>query len=300
MPEEAVVESPSSEPSLSDYRAEREGKVTPAADPVPAEPAKSADGPEPSKQESSEVEEAGTDTKPKGGFQRRIDKLTKEIGERDRQISDLNSRLAALEEKKPEVKAEAKADGDPKPKADQFKEYDEYLEAVSRWVARQELKAEKESQAKSEQERQKKDTETAAKAQFDKFLGQMQKVREANPDYDDVFSDTQIPNYIHNRLVRMENGAEVAYQLAKNKEVLGKILELNQKALDAGDNDFSDAYWEFGAFVRSLKDSPKPVERPVSKAPSPITPVRGGDAPTDADEDSMSLSEYRKRREARR
>lgn len=314
MPEPEVIERESSsqaEPSLAEYRKERE-TATPAAVPSEketTEPAKSAAGTEPaSDAENSEVEEgADKEAKPKGGFQRRIDKLTKEKSELERAFTEsqqttaeLKTRLDALEKRNPETKVEAKADGDPEPKEEDFKEYRDFIKEMAKWVTRQESKAATEAQQKTQREQSEKETQASRKAQFDKFLGEMRTVRESNQDFDEVFKDTQIPDYIHNRMVRMEKGAEIAYALAKDKTALGKILELNDKALKAGDNDFSEAYWEFGSFVRSLspKNSPTTPTRPVSQAPTPISPVRGGEAVSDADSDSMSLSQYRKGRES--
>jgi flagellar biosynthesis chaperone FliJ len=311
MPTEEVVERESSspaEPTLADYRKERETGTPAAVTPETTEPAKTATDSEPvTTAENSEEEEAGTVTKPKGGFQRRIDKLTKEKSDLERAFTeaqqntaDLKTRLDALEKKNPEVRADARAEGDPKPKAEDFKVYEEFIESLGRWVVRQETKAANDAQQKTQREESEKQKQAAGKAQFDKFLGEMRTVREGNSDFDEIFSNTQIPDYIHNRLVRMEKGAEIAYALAKDKAALGKILELNEKALKSGDGDFSEAYWEFGSFVRSLaqKNSPTTATRPVSQAPTPISPVRGGEAVSEADADKLSLSDYRKGRES--
>lgn len=317
MPEEVEVPSPAqdTEFSLSEYRAQREGKAPSATTPEVTEPVKSADGSEPPIVENSEVvEEAGKDDKPKGGFQRRIDKLTKEkaelersVNERDGKLTELVSRLEALEKKNPEVRAEARADGDAKPKDTDFKEYHEYIEALSKWTYRQERKAETEASEKSRLETAKKETEATSKAQFDKHLNEVRALRDAHPEFEQSLNDLTVPQYIHNRLVRMDKGADVLMALAQDKEAQKRILDLNQKAVEEARGnlaaaDFSEAYWEFGAFVRSLnqqKNSPK-QERPVSQAPAPISPVRGGDAPSDPDTDKMSLAEYRKSRESGR
>jgi len=322
MPTEEVIapvtpaaEGSETEISIADYRKTRsEGKETEA--PAPAEAGKTApvtEAGKPQEQEEEEIE--GTDkdgkatkVKVKGGFQRKIDKLTKEKSDLERTVGDLTSRLDALETKKPEVKVEARAEGDPEPKEENFKEYKEFAKALGRWVTRQEIKANQESTAKTQQEQAETERKAQSKQQFDRYLGEMRAVKDSKPDFDAVFADTQFPDYIHNRLVRMEKGAEAAYELAKNKEVLKKILDLNGEALRRGDNDFSEAYWEFGAFVRSLHgsspqgSSPAPTtktEKPVSQAPTPITPVGGAAGPTEIDPDKIdSVAEWRRVRGA--
>src|SRR5690349_1981992 len=99
MPEENAVVAPAtpevdtSAVSIADYRKERTEPETPATAP---EPVKTAPVPEAGKPQEKEEEEAATGTKPKGGFQRRIDALTKEKGDLERTVSDLQTRLQAL------------------------------------------------------------------------------------------------------------------------------------------------------------------------------------------------------------
>ena len=318
-PETEVVQAPAApapdttEVSISDYRKARsEGKeVVADVTETPADGAdkgvvKTAPVTESgqSKDEEEGEEEAGTGPKPKGGFQRKIDKLTRERSELERtnaELREVNTRLQALETKNPEVKVEAKADGDPKPDKTKFTDYDEYAVALSRWVTRQELKANQESQVKTQRDQAESDRKAQTKQQFDKYVGEMRAVKDSKPDYDAVFQETQFPDYIHNRLVRMDKGAEIAYELAKNKEVLKKILDLNAEGLRRGDNDFSDAYWEFGAFVRSLQKTSSPekkIDKPVSSAPAPITPVGQGAGPAeiDLDKGDISIADYRRMR----
>lgn len=317
MPEEPVIEresSPATEQTVAEYRKEREAGTSAADRQEIVDPAKSAAGTEPADKENSEgTEEAEDKGKPRGGFQRRIDKLTKEKSDLERTVAEsqqttaeLKTRLDALEKKNPEVKEEAKASGDPKPKVEDFKVYEEFIEALSKWTYRQESKAASDATAKSQREEQQKQSTAQKKAKFDTFVSELRTVREAHPDIEQLFAEMSIPNYIHTRLVNMgKAGAEVTYELAKNKEVQAKIVELNQKAIDdAGGQianaDFSDAYWEFGAFVRSVtqKSSPNATTRPVSQAPTPISPVRGGEAVSEADPDKMSAAEYRRARES--
>ena len=313
--EEAVAGTPTPEVdeswvNLAEVRQERaKEKAAPATPEPKAEEVKTAPVTEAGKsEEEEEIEGTDNDGKPakikvKGGFQRKIDKLTREKSELERTVADLQARQTALETKKPEVKVEAKAEGDPEPKEEDFKDYKEYAKSLARWVTRQEIKADRENAQKSEKEESEKQSQAKAKEKFDKYLSGLKELRAADREFDAALQTAQIPNYIHHRLIGMADGPKVAQALFKNKEVMERIAQLNQEALVRGDNDFSDAYDEFAVFVRSLKTASSSVkpEKPVSQAPKPITPVGGGAGPTEVDLDKVdSVAEYRRLKAAGR
>lgn len=70
----------------------------------------------------------------------------------------------------PTSRAEAKADGDAKPKETDFKDYPEYIEALSKWTYRQERKAETEAAERTKQETSKKELDEAHNARSAKFI----------------------------------------------------------------------------------------------------------------------------------
>lgn len=305
MLEEAVV-TPASETddswvNLSEIRAGMQ-KDTPAA--PPKEEAKTAPVPEAGKPEEEE-EEAGKDEKPKGGFQRRIDKLTKEKAELQRQyeseVGDLRARLDALEKPKAEIKAEAKAEGDPEPSEENFKDYKEYAKALARWTTRQELKAEKESAKKADEDSARKESDARAKASLDSFLGDIRQARETDQDFEKAIqTGLEIPNWMDFECKRRGSvGAKIIVALAKNRTAYDEIVALNNEAVERGDNDFTEAFDAFSAFVRSLKNSsPEKKGKPVSQAPEPIKPVAGSAGTTGhntENEEYISLSDLRKR-----
>ena len=305
MPTEEVVQpTPTPEPSLAEYRKERETgepaqEIPSAAAPEP-EPAKTAAAPEAAIPETKpEAKGADNDTpKPRGGFQRRIDELTREKADLQRRNEEFEARLAALEGKANPA-AEAQASDDPEPVLENFKTYEDWVRSHNRWAARQEIKAADDKAAKAEQAEQQKAQQKAVEEKHEAYSRAIPAVEEVHEDFREVLSDPKLvlPMYVQDAIKGMgAKGPEVAYQLAKNAEVRGKILDF----FNAGDHQ--EAWFEFSVFVRSLtaKPSPNPVEKPVSSAPTPITPVGGGTASAELDPDKMGVSEYRKQRAAGR
>lgn len=307
-PAVGAVPPESSEVSIADYRKTRTEAPEPAAAPLVEKPAKTAAASETAQPEIEEGSEAdkGPEPKPKGGFQRRIDQLTKEKGTLERRIAELEASPAAPV--KTTVAAAAAAAGDAKPKEANFNDYAEFIEALTRWVHRQETK---QAETKTLEEQKAADETTAkqrAKEKFDSYTSAIPAFEEAHTDFRALLSDPALvlPNYIQTAIVGLkEKGVAVAYELAKefkadpDGSTLGAILRLNETG------DFEVAMLELGAFVRSVHPptntdtkSPTTPARPASKAPTPITPVSGAAPANEADLDKMDPAEYRRLRRA--
>lgn len=220
-PTESVDSGEQSDVSLRRYRHDREGGRPPLED---RKPYAHADAPfESDRWQPSEPA-------PRGGFQRRIDKLTREKADLERRLAERQGATSS---------------------GQQFESIEEMTTRVIREAAERERATEQQrGRQASEPQRQQ------HQASSDKYTAELRRVKATNPDFDQVFAGFQIPNYIHDQLLRMEKGAEVAYALAKNRQALNRILELNEKAFDrAGGNvdaaDFSEAVKEFEAFARS-------------------------------------------------
>lgn len=323
MPETTAVATPapeteSTEVSIADYRKERAEPSTAAAttpEKTPGAASKPAPESASGQPESKTPDDKGADKdadKPKGGWQRRIDKLTKEKSDLERQNQDLAQRITALEQKNPAAKTEAAAGDDPEPKEDDFKEYRDYVKALARWTTRQEQKAAAKTIADNDRKAEETEAQQRAKEEFDAYQNALPAAEETHADFRELLSDPELmlPNYIQLAIVQMaDKGPEAAYQLAKDfkasgdNSVLAKILADNERG------KFSLAMVKFGAFVSSLEKgtsgtagkpgSPEPAKRPVTQAPTPITPVGSSGGATEVDPDKIeSVSEWRRQRAA--
>ena len=221
-----------SDVSLRRYRNERESGRPPSEDRKPY--VRGNDAPFESEQWRP------SEPAPRGGFQRRINRLTKEKAELERQL--------------------AERQGTTGQQGQQFESIEEMTARVIREAAERERTAARQREAPAaESTPETPSQQRVPQERSEKYVSELRRVRQSNPDYDAVFAGFEIPDYIHDKLTRMEKGAEVAYALAKNKTALKKILDLNAEALRRGDNDFSEAYWEFGSFLRSLQNSTSPA-----------------------------------------
>jgi hypothetical protein len=201
--------------------------------------------------------------KKKGGFVRKIERLETANELLERQNRELMERLAA---RTAETATEPVADGQ-KPKLENFKTYEDYVEALTDWKI---------------------DRDVVAKG----YAEQIEKSRKLHPDWDDVFAengDIMAFNETHQAIREHEMGSEIVYYLLKNPDIAKKLAKMSVFRQVA----------EVGRISAVLErsETPAPV-KPRTTAPAPITPVSGGSTSATPDPSKMSVAEYRKYREA--
>lgn len=220
----------------------------------------------------------------KGGFQRRIDRLTrdKSIAEQERD----HWRDQALRTQPKEQPQEPKpVQADAKPLADKFETAEEYLEALADWKLEQREKVRETKQ--QEQQVQSKQQEN-----IKAFDERQSAFRAANPDYDEVVMDlgdvvdlSKSP--LTAEIVEHEHGPELAYFLAQNPDIATRLAAMTptQIAREIGRLE--------SRFVPSA-DAPADVPTPpVTKAPPPPRPVRAPSQTATKDPGEMEPHEYR-------
>lgn len=243
-----------------------------------AESAEEADASEVSlegdEEESDSDEQPGAEQpKRKGGFQRRIDKLTREKRELEARIAALEAKLAGGTGKTPagedhEPTPPGEAPGKPKP--EDFDTYEAYTEALTDW--------------KLEQRERERARQEAERRVFERWLQRIEAARQAHPDFDEVVdSDTPVSAAMQQAILESDLGAEIAYWLGKHRAEAERISQLPPIA----------AIREIGRIEASLSQaepSPKP-KAPITRAPKPVTPVSGGKAGGVSDPYDPSLAE---------
>lgn len=262
---------------------------------------------------TTEIEEEGEEgKKSKGGFQRKIDKLTKRISERDEALADerlarqrLEAQLAGKTAVDEKPKTAVAGDDDPEPKEEDFAEFKEFNKALSRWAARQETKT---VTAKNTEAEQKKAFEAEEGRLMNEHAKRIDALKASgkHEDLDEVLenlkdSDMTIPPAVGRALIELENSADVVYHLAKNPDVVEKLNGMSvYKALQ-----------ELGRIADKLmpaeveakpetpvKEKPQsPPVKPVTAAPAPIKPVGSSTTRSAPDPDKMSMSEYNRMRD---
>lgn len=226
----------------------------------------------------SDTERKGNDEPRKGGFQRRIDKLTREK-------YALEARVRELETGRPAAKpaGEPKSETAQKPQPEQYRTYDEYVEALAEFKADQKVSKAKEEFARETQER-------AAKSQAEQTLASWnQRVETARGKYEDfddiVDSDLPITQPMQAAIIDSEHGAEIAYHLGKHPDEAERISRLSPMA----------AIREIGKIEAQIVQAPKPKPSAASR---PLSPVKGRAGQIDLNDPKLTYEDWEKQRNA--
>ena len=287
MPDEIVVTSTTSpeeevaHTASENWRDPFEPKEVPAAE--AAEEASEAEEAESASAEDTEEaeEEKPEPKKGKGGFQKRINTLTRRNHELEDRLADLETRLA-----KPAAAVSGEATpSKPKPSPDKFTTYEEYVEALADWKAEERFAKAKEAEAKSVQEQRQKET-------FQTYNQKTVEAKEKFEDWEEVVGqpNIQIPMVAQVAIIESENGPEIAYYLGKHPEVRERLLELNEFSQ-------SRVVMEIGLISAHLAGeaeavSPKP--KPGTKAAAPIKPVGGSSTKSTVPLAEMPYQDFKK------
>ncbi len=248
--------------------------------------------------ETSAEEDNGTETdegrpkKSKGGFQRRISKITAQKAEVARERDYWRQKALDAEvsgrERKPAEQRPA-VDSSTRPDADNFKSHADYVEAVADWKADQKIKALKDEQRNAQ-------LETEHQTERQKHVERVKSFIKTHDDFEDVLEtvdDVPISATLHELIVTSENGPALIYELAKNRAELERMNKLNP----------IKAAVEFGKFqARIAQNSPEEPKKTTS-APTPPSPVGSKGGKTEKsiyDAEKMSQAQYEAARRKQR
>lgn len=253
--------------NAADFYAERLGlaevQEEPVAEEIPSEPVAE----EEQLSEPIAEEEADEAEKPKDKLEKRFSKVTKRAQEAEAKAEQLEARLRELEAKaNPQTIAQT-ANVNDKPQASQFDDAFEYAEALAEWSAEKALKDRDiaEQQRKVEEERNK-----VLKSWNDK----VDKAKKEIPDFNDIVSSSTVvvSDAIRDAILESDVGPQILYQIASDDDYAESLTKMPAiKALK-----------EIGRleakFEAELETKPKNVAKTVSqsKAPAPISPLKGG------------------------
>jgi len=219
--------------------------------------------------------------KPNPKLERRFSEITKQRElareearqERERR-EQLETRLKELERQINPKKAEADSDGlGEEPKPEQFGDMYEYAKALAEYTADKKLmerdKEEKNRKAAAEQE-----------AKFKTWADRVNAVKSELPDFDDMVqsSDVRVSDPVRDAIIESEHGPKILYYLAENTEFAKKLSNMSVVS----------AVREIGKIEARYERESKVDDseaKPIigkSKAPAPITPLRGAVSTVDA------------------
>lgn len=232
------------------------------------------------------------DKKPKKeGVQSRIDELTRRRHEAEERELIALTKLQELQGKQ-----------DEKPKQEAFEEYSDFVEATSRWVARQEHQRLMEQQAV--------DTHQATyieqkKFEQGRFMEAVEsKDAEGNPAYGDFGTTAATLSKIlgpqheaYHALFESEQFPELVLHLASNLNEAAHIVSLTPRAqlreiLRLEDKISSGTLQPAAKPAQNSPSSP----RRISSAPAPVRTVTGGREVVKRDPNNEAMQDYASRR----
>jgi hypothetical protein len=238
-----------------------------------------------SKKGESEAEE---DANLPPGARKRIDKLTAKLRQTEAERDELRGKR-----EKPATVESAKPAADPEPVLKDFKSWEEWNAAHTRWNVREELR---ETNAKAEKEQRL----AEAKETYDAHLSRVKEARTTHADFDEAvkampmvhFRNAEANQAFQMAIVEADNSAEIMYHLAKHPEEMAKFEDLSPVRVQLLVGKIS------AALSPSTAEHKTAPVTPVSRTPAPPTTLRGtSSAPASSVYDEkISTDEYIRRR----
>lgn len=236
--------------------------------------------------EAEELEESEDETKDeskpkkKGGFQKKLEKAEKLRASLEQEKEYW--RNEALRTKTTETKVEeTKPDLSKRPKADDFKSHDEYVEALTDWKL--------ESKLLAKEQKQKEDAvKSEVQTKISKHQERVTKFSDDHEDWDDVIevvAKQPLSITVQEAIINSELGPDLMYELAKDPKELKRICGLTP----------IQAAMALGKIEARLTKSDSPKETKLTtKAPAPVTPVRtrSGSATKSIHDENLTFREY--------
>jgi chromosome segregation ATPase len=217
--------------------------------------------------------------KPNPKLERRFSEITKqreaarEEARREREAREsLEARLKELEARvNPPAQQPDDALGE-EPQPEQFSDMYEYAKALAEYTADKKLmerdNEEKARKAAAEQE-----------AKFKTWADRVNAAKNELPDFEDMVqsSDVRVSDPVRDAIIESENGPQILYYLAENAEFAKKLADMSVVS----------AVREIGKIEARFEKAKasEPQVKPVvgkSKAPAPISPLRGAVSTVDA------------------
>jgi hypothetical protein len=289
-----IVKAPAPEPAASTPAAPPAGEKAPVIEP----------GDDDNEGKQGEQGEHGT-RKP---IQPRINELTRARHDAEREAAYWKGVATAKTNNGAPAEAPAPA-APPKPVVDNFKTYDEYVEALTDWKSDRAVEKALAKVNETIEERSAKQTATQQEeARSTNWQTRQEAIKKVITDYDDVVAESDVPiaPHVGELLLESDHGPAIAYKLAKDPSIAEKLNKMSPTAAAkeigkmemAFDSDIA-AKTEPGE-TTSAPAAPAPPAatlKAVSKAPVPPTPVNTN-ASRQPDLAKMSMDDYMKARKA--
>lgn len=209
--------------------------------------------------------------KPKNATQARIDEITRQRHEAQREAAYWRSIAEQAKEKEPSKQQ------DGEPAAEDFEDHKEYVRALARYEAKQILAEERAAAQEKAKASTWAERATAAKAEM--------------PDFDEVMASSTAPmsHAMAEAIKESDIGPKVAYHLAQHPEEAARLANMSA----------TSAAREIGRIEAALLAPKEAPTKKVTTAPTPPNPIGSGRS-TVGDPSKMSMEDYMSWRNAQR
>lgn len=250
--------------------------ATKAADDAGEAAAPEPDGDDAAAEDAEDADE-GEDTpksKRSKGFQERIDRLTRQRRDAERDADYWRRRAMEQGRDAPREPAPAKAAATTPPREEDFETERDYIVALAKHEAREELQAERRQQ-------EARATEVRAAETARAFQDRANAAREKHDDFDEVaFSDqAHVTDTMLQGILDSEHGPDIAYHLGKNLDEAQRIARLTPVG----------QLRELGKIEAKLT-APQPPKKRTAAPPPAKTLAGGGTA--DFNPETATMDEY--------
>lgn len=259
--------------NLAEFYANRLG-LSDSPEPVAVDPAEPA--PKKDDKPTDAEPEAGKEPKKSDRMEKRFSKLTRKAAEAEERASAAERRLAELEQRNQPAEpvtpppTESQGLGE-KPNADNYRDAFEYAEALADWSAKKAL------HERDQQEINRK-AEAEQKKVIEGWQSRVEAAKKDIPDWEEVVgaSKVEVPDAVRDAILDSDVGAQLLYALASDEDYARELASM----------PVTKALRELGKLEAAIetpqvKKEPKATPPAKSKAPEPISPLRGGKAGAD-------------------
>lgn len=208
--------------------------------------------------------------KKSGGFQKRIDRLTRQVYEQQAQIQLLSAGKSPPTDKEPQR-------GD-------FEDLESFNKALATHIAKQTVRETLEAEKKTQQEATKRQDQAKRAETWESHVERVSDKYEDGEDVVANFLHVELSHIALDAIIESELCGELAYFLGKNEAEAERISKLNP-ARQAS---------EIGKLEAKLASQPT---KKASSAPPPINPVAGKSGSDAGLSDDLSTAEWIKRRQ---
>lgn len=228
--------------------------------------------------EENEQKVEGEQQKPKGGFQKKIDKLTRAVSDKDREIEYLRGIAFQRQQQQSTQKTETAPAADVRPKADDYENREEYEDALVDWRIKQRDNVAK---AAGQEER----VRTERKTNLDRFKDRQAELVIEDPDYEEYVEDTSnmSPAMIE-EIVTHEHGPALHRYILQNPEEAKRLSQMGPMQLAREVGKLESKFVTPNTQQRSAAA--------VSKAPPP--PKISGRSSSNSEEDWENTTDFKK------